>query len=121
MAKKRIKMKKVREILRLHFDCKLSNQQIAHAIRKSKGSVFNCLSRFREAGLEWPLPEQMSDSMLEKSLYPERSLKKTEVVKPDLKRIRQELSRPHVTLELLWEEYRQSCPEWLGRSSFYRH
>ena len=80
MAKKRMKMKKVREIFRLHFDCKLSNQQIADAIRKSKGSVFNCLSRFREAGLEWPLPEQMSDSMLEKSLYPERSLKKTEVV-----------------------------------------
>ena len=121
MAKKRMKMKKVREIFRLHFDCKLSNQQIADAIRKSKGSVFNCLSRFREAGLEWPLPEQMSDSRLEERLYSESSLNKNEVLKPDFKRIHQELSRPHVTLELLWEEYRQSCPEGLGRSSFYRH
>jgi len=30
------------------------------------------------------------------------------------------MSRPHVTLELLWEEYRQEHPEGLCRSSFYR-
>jgi len=122
VARKRIKMKKAREILRLHFDCKLSNQQIADAIRTSKGSVFNCITRFKKAGLAWPLPQEMSDSRLEKNMYPaEIEEKKNEVLMPDFKRIHRERSRPHVTLELLWEEYRQSCPAGLGRSSFYRH
>ena len=121
MARKRMKMKQIKEILRLHFDCKLSNQQIANATRKSKGSVFNCISRFKQAGLQWPLPEELSDSGLEKWLYPETGSKKDETLMPDFKRIHQELSRPHVTLELLWEEYRQGCPEGLSRSSFYRH
>jgi len=114
-------MKQTREILRLHFDCGLSNQKIADAVRKSKGSVFNCITRFKAAGLKWPLSEEMSDSGLEKCLYPEAYQKKDETVMPDFKRIHRELSRPHVTLELLWEEYRQSCPEGLSRSSFYRH
>ncbi len=114
-------MKKSREILRLHFDCKLSNQQIADAIRKSKGSVFNCIDRFKAAGLQWPLPEEMSDSGLEQRLYSEAARKKDETVTHDFKGIHQEISRPHGTLELLWEEYRQTCPSGLGRSSFYRH
>jgi len=120
VARKRMKMKQIREILRLHFDCKLSNQQIANAIRKSKGSVFNCITRFKETGLQWSLLEEMSDSGLEQCLYPEAGGKNNKSVILDFEHIHQELSRPHVTLELLWEEYRQHCPEGLSRSSFYR-
>ncbi len=121
MAQKRMKMKQIREILRLHFDCRLSNQQIANAIRKSKGSVFNCITRFKETELRWPLLEGMSDSDLEQCLYPETAGKNNNSVMPDFMHIHQEFSRPHVTLELLWEEYRQSLPNGLSRSSFYRH
>ena len=116
-----MKMKKTREILRLHFDCNLSNRQIADATRQSKGSIFNCISRFKASGQEWPLPEGMRDSQLEHSLYPEHRETRKEAVMPDFKQIHQERSRPHVTLKLLWEEYRQSCPDGLSRSSFYRH
>ena len=120
MARKRMKMKKTREILRLHFSCNLSNRQIASAIRKSKTSVFNCLGRFKGAGLEWPLPEEMIDSELEARLYPETASKRNKEIARDFEGIHQEMSRPHVTLELLWEEYRQGHPEGLCRSSFYR-
>ena len=71
MARKRMKIKKIREVFRLHFECKLSNQQIDSAVRKSKGSVFNCLNRFKDAGLTWPLSKQMTESGLEAKLYPE--------------------------------------------------
>ena len=121
MARKRIKMKKIREVLRLHFECKLSNRQIGSAVRKSKGSVFNCLNRFKEAGLSWPLPEQMTDSELETKLYPQIKEEGHGKSQPDFDYIHQEMSRPHVTMELLWEEYRQTHPEGLSRSSFYRH
>lgn len=115
-----MKMKKIREILRLHFDCNLSNQQVADSMRKSKTSVFNCLTRFKAANLKWPLPDEMADSELEAKLYPENNEKKNEEILPDFNKIYQEMRRPHVTLELLWEEYRRSNPEGLSRSSFYR-
>lgn len=121
MAMERMKMKKVREILRLHYDCKLSNQQIADAVKKSKGSVFKCLERFKAARLVWPLPAEMSDSRLEEALYPQVSGKQNRVILPDFEYIHREMSRPHVTLELLWEEYQKNEPSGLCRSSFYRH
>ena len=120
MARERMRMKKTREVLRLHFDCGLANQQIADAVRVSKGSVFNYIDRFKTSGLAWPLPPEMSDSQLVQKLFPEKHKAVPEDVGPDFKRIHTELSRPHVTLELLWEEYRQMCPEGLSRSSFYR-
>jgi transposase len=120
MAMERMKMKKTREILRLHFDCTLSNQQIADAVRKSKGSVFNCLERFKTFGLQWPLSGNMTDSQLEDKLYPQASGKHNEAILPDFEHIHRELSRPHVTLELLWDEYQTSHHEGLCRSSFYR-
>lgn len=121
MAMERMKMRKTREILRLHFDGRLSNQQIAQAVKKSKGSIFNSLERFKEAGLEWPLPGEMTDSQLEAKLYPQVSGKRNEATSPDFEYIHRELSRPHVTLELLWDEYQKSHQhEGLCRSSFYR-
>lgn len=120
MARERVKMKKTREILRLHFECNLSNQQIADAVRKSKGSVFNCLERFKATGLGWPLSGDLTDSQLEGRLYPQVSGKHNAVILPDFEYIHRELSRPHVTLELLWDEYQESRPSGLCRSSFYR-
>ncbi len=121
MAMERMKMKKTREILRLHFDGHLSNQQIADAVKKSKGSIFNCLERFKAAGLGWPLDGDMTDSRLESKLYHQVSGKHSEAVLPDFEYIHREMSRPHVTLELLWDEYQKSHQtEGLCRSSFYR-
>lgn len=121
MARKRIKMKKAREILRLHFECNLSNQQIAEATRTAKGSVYNCIARFKARGLRWPLPEEMCDRELEQKLYPDSGGKRSQAVVPDFERIHREFTRPNVTLELLYEEYRHSTACALSRSSFYRH
>ena len=118
MARKRIRMKKIREVLRLHFECKLSNRQIGSAVRKSKGSIFNCLNRFKESGLRWPLPEQITDSELEAKLYPQIKEVGHGKTWPDFEYLHQEMTRPHVTMELLWDEYRQTYPEGLGRKQF---
>ncbi len=71
MAKKkaRIVMRKLREILRLHFESRLSNQQIADALRMSKTSVFNTLNRFKESEISWPIPEDMPETELETRIY----------------------------------------------------
>ena len=123
MAKKRARtaMRKVREILRLHFESGLSNRQIADALRISKTSVFNNLGRFKESGIIWPVPEGMPDTELEAVVYGGRPSKGKEDILPDFEYIHEESARPHMTLELLWNEYLQNNPEGLSRSSLYRH
>ncbi len=123
MAKKRKRttMRKAREILRLHYESRLSNQQIADALRISKTGVFNILGRFREAAMTWPVPENLSETELEARIYRKAPTREKEGILPDFKHIHEELTRPYITLELLWNEYAQNNPDGLGRSSFYRH
>jgi len=119
--KKRTAMRKIRDVLRLHFGSKLSNRQIADALRVSKTNVFNTLSRCKESGIPWPIPEDLLDTELESAIYSERHTKDKAKELPDFEYIHEELTRPHMTLELLWNEYSQDNPEGLSRSSFYRH
>ncbi len=123
MAKKRKRttMRKVREILRLHYESRLSNQQIADALRISKTSVFNIVGRFKESGMVWPVREEQSDTELEARIYRKEPSKSKSDILLDFEYINEELARPHMTLELLWNEYAQDNPEGLSRSSFYRH
>lgn len=112
-------MRKILDILRLHFNGGLSNQLIADSLRLSKGSVFNCLQRFQAAGLSWPLPEDFSQVALQAKLYPKKPTPHAPTLAPDFDRILTELKRPHVTRQLLFREYRETVPQGLGRSSFY--
>jgi transposase len=105
-------MRKPREILRLHFEAKLNERQIAKICAVGKGTVRRYLQRTTAAGLSWPLPADLDDATLEKKLFPpppvagpeERPL-------PDCAAIHKELkSRKNVTLQLLWEEYKEAYP-----------
>jgi len=65
----RVSMRKTHEVLRLHFDLKLKQRQIARSANLSQSTVHEYLRRFRAAGLSWPLPEQMSEAELEAALF----------------------------------------------------
>jgi transposase len=112
-------MRKIMDILRLHFSGGLSNQIIAEALRISKGSVFNCLKRFEDAGLRWPLPEDFTQSVLKEKLYPSKVSPAKVLSKEELDRFLSELKRPHVTRRLLFKEYRRENPQGIGRTQFY--
>jgi hypothetical protein len=64
-------MRKTREVLRLYFELKLRQRQIARSANVSQSTVHEYLERFRAAGLSWPLPAEMSESDLERKLYPD--------------------------------------------------
>ncbi len=87
-------MRKLREVLRLHFDSKLSNRQIANALQMSKINVYNSLSRFKESELTWPIPEDMPDTELQAGRYSGKTLKGQEDILPDVQYIDEELTRP---------------------------
>lgn len=114
-------MRRIKDVLRYHFEIKMSNEKICRALNTSKGSVHNILKRFKNSSLSWPLEKNMTESKLGSCLYlTEETLEPSETL-PDISYLEKELARPHVTLQLLWEEYRQNNPSGLSRSGFYRH
>ena len=119
-------MRRIREILRLRFEQQMSWERIAGALGVAKGTVRNTLARFETSGLGWPLPGELGDEQLESRLYPQAQASAEQqapgaVAQPDIDYIERELRRPHVTLELLWREYREQWPQSKSRSWFYRY
>jgi len=112
-------MRKLREVLRLHFDAGLSERKIATSCSVSRSTVASYLARASELGLGWPLPEDMSDVKLERAFFPttERYGSENRPL-PDWATIHNELKRPGVTLQLLWEEYIETFPEGYHYSWF---
>ena len=63
-------MRKIKEILRLHFEQKLGQRQIARSAGVSQSTVHEYLARMKTAGLEWPLGEEWDEERLGKALLP---------------------------------------------------
>lgn len=69
MPKKRIVMTKIKEVLRLKFDCQLSNRNIATCVKIGCSTASEILSSFKLSELGWPLPDGTSDLQLTQALY----------------------------------------------------
>ena len=108
MSAKRLLMRQIREILRLKYELKLRHRQIARACTVGLGTVSDLVQRAEQAGLGWPLADELDDSALERLLYKLPERKAGLQAMPDLAWIHQELKRPGVTLQLLWEEYQRT-------------
>ena len=107
MPSERISMYRVREVLRLSA-AGLSVRQVAAGAKLSIGAVSKYLNAARGAGIGWPLPTEWDDAELERRLHGETAARPSKLVMPVCAAIHQELKRHrHVTLQLLWEEYRE--------------
>ena len=111
-------MRKIREILRLKFELNLDNRQIARSCSIPHSTVANYLSRAKAAGLNWPLAPDLDDVALESRLFPAVPARK-DTPAPDCAAMHAELLRhKHLTLELLWLEYKQVYPDGYQYSWF---
>jgi transposase len=106
VAQKRVPVRSIKEILRLRFVEKQDMRAIAAAVRRSPSVVHDCLGRFKASGLPWPLPEGIDDEDLERELYRPTPPAESALAMPDFAYVHRELSRKHVTLSLLWQEYK---------------
>lgn len=114
-------MRKIKEVLRLKFELDLGLRQIARSCDLGVGTVHEYLRRANEAGIRWPLPEDWNEERLENELFGKPSTRAADPDKaaPDFAAIHeQKQSHRHVTLQLLWEEYRQANPAGYGYSRF---
>ena len=67
-------MTNYREILRLH-NLGLNKTEIASSCRCARNTVAATLQRAANCGLQWPLPEEMSDKQLSERLFPSSTSK----------------------------------------------
>ena len=103
-------MRQIKEVLRLRYQAKLSQRQIAFAIGLGKSSVADYLERANRAALNWATIETLSEQELEQQLF--RQLGRNEPASRapiDLAWVRREMYRSGVTLQLLWSEYAEAA------------
>ena len=121
MAQKPLSMRQIKEILRLKYQHQLSVRAIARSCGLSPSTVGDYLHRAKAAGLNWPVPEELSEAQLLERLLgeaqPQHSHHSPRPL-PDWAKVHHELRRPNVTLQLVWQEYHQTQPEGYGYSRF---
>ena len=104
-------MRKLREVLRLKFEAKLSIRQISACTKSSVGAIQKVLAQAKTLGLSWPLPAELDDQQLAGLFYPGADTGSDAVIQvPDWSVIHQELKRKGMTRQLLWEEYAAAYP-----------
>jgi len=103
-------MRKVREILRLKGEVKLSHREVAESLGVSIGVVSKVVNRAMLAGLSWAAAVELSEDAVEERLYGARGSPGGARTKPDPEWIHTERKRAGVTLELLHLEYLREHP-----------
>ena len=120
MPRERVTMRKIREILRLAWSCRQSRRDTATVCGVGKTTVDDTINRAIAAGLSWPLPVDLDDDALENRLYPPHiapSVRK--LSQPDWQSLHDELLKhKHLTLMLLWQEYKEGEPAGYQYSQF---
>lgn len=122
MAQEKVSMRKIKEILRLRYDLGLRQDQIARSCNIGQSTVHRYLERFAAAAVNWPLPAECDEARLENLLFATRRGRpagREDRPAPDFLALHNQLQKhKHLTLQLLWEEYRAQEPEGYGYSRF---
>lgn len=119
MANRSISMRMAREILRLYFGLHLKKRQIGRACGVAPSTVVDYIQRAEEAGISWPLPEDLDDTAIEALLNERKgSPKPSRRPLPAMDEIHLELRKKGVTMQLLWLEYKERFPEGYQYTQF---
>ena len=107
MPAERVSMKKIRDVLRLTFELRMSRRKVSEATGIGRTAVTDYVQRAGAAGLGWPLPVGLDDTGLERLLFPPADASQTLAsTEPDWAVVHAEMKRRGVTMTLLWQEYR---------------
>lgn len=101
-------MRQIRQVLRLHLEAGLTYAQVGRALALPKSTVGKFALLARAAGIDWATAQRLADDELEARLFQPAVPRAARHLEPDYALIHQELKRPGVTLQLLWEEYAQA-------------
>ena len=123
MANRRVSMRKIREILRLHGECGLTNRQIARTLNISRPVVGQYLASFKASELKFAEVSKMSDDEV-MGIFEAKKKEESErygILSQKFPYFTKELKKRGVTLYLLWQEYKKEHSEGYGYSRFCYH
>ena len=106
-------MFKIKELLRLKYEAKLSNRKIARALNISHSVVNDYTREFKKSAKAYEDIVGLSDSAI-KALLKANHPKKSKYPIPDFAQVHIQLRNKIVTLDLLHEEYIEGCPNKKG-------
>lgn len=121
-------MRKIKEVLRLKYDCGVSEREIARSCRIARSTVADYARRALAAGLCWAEACTLTEAEIEDRLFPAPPQPDT-VLRPlpDFEYIYRQLRiyrKINLTLTQLWLEYKLNHPDGYQYSQFcdlYRH
>jgi transposase len=115
-------MRKVCDVLRLALEARRSQHEIARGLGLAQSTVGEYVRRFRASGLPWPLPPEVDETALEARLFARPPIPPAERRPlPDWPTVHRELRRGKgVTLQLLWQEYKQGASDGYQYTQFCR-
>ena len=121
MAKARVAIHSIEEVLRLHHECGCSQREIARSCGLSTGAVNKLLRLAGQAGVAWPLPADLDEAQLEERLYgrPAGSRRSRQLEGIDFAAVHKELkARKNLTLQRVWQKYREQHPDGYSYSQY---
>src|SRR4051812_42948277 len=103
-------MRRIREVLRLRYECGLNHRLISASVGISKGSVSDYLARATAAGLTWAEANVLDEAEVERRLFAQIGHNEPAArVAIDFDWVHREMRQTGVTLQLLWVEYRDAA------------
>ncbi len=115
-------MRKIKEVLRLKYDCNISEREISRSCQVSRSTVADYLMKAKAAGISWPEALALTDTQIEERLFPVKripsSVKRPE---PDYEYIYNQVRtyrKFNLTLVQLWLEYKEKHPDGYQYSQF---
>jgi transposase len=110
----------IKEICRLYFNFDISIRSIARACNISSSTAHTYVSRLKETEIAYDEILKMSDDELRLFFTPGKDKAPDQGKTPlDYNYLNDELKKKGVTLQLLYEEYREDNPDGYGRTQFY--
>ncbi|MEK7286869.1 MAG: hypothetical protein AAB035_06190 [Nitrospirota bacterium] len=111
-------MRKIKEVLRRALESGRSAREIGRSLSIAHPTVLRYLARAHQQGLGWPLPPEMDETALKRLLSGPALSRQTRHSPPDCEHIHRELQQKGVTLQLLWQEYREADPSGYQYTQF---
>jgi len=103
-------MRKIREVLRLHYELGCTHREIHASTGLSKRSVSDYLKRASAAGLTWESARNLDDAELEARVFKQVGRNEPPARIPiDFEWVHRELRKTGVTLQTLWIDYQEGA------------
>lgn len=108
-----------REIARLHFyDPRRSARSLAIGLNLSPTTVLDLRQKLQACGRSWEELQQLDDAAWRTMIGTQDRSIAVRKPAPDWEWVAAEMQRPDATMEQLWREWRETCPDGIGYTQF---